>query len=73
VTDTAFFRQQPVTAKARAIDVGVNYFNTAVQYGNGQSEKKSRPYPAKPQTDQQPVRCNRGAGGLSGTGLWRDV
>ena len=24
---------------ARAIDVGVNYFDTAVQYGNGESEK----------------------------------
>ena len=26
-------------AIARAIDVGVNYFDTAVQYGNGESEK----------------------------------
>jgi L-galactose dehydrogenase/L-glyceraldehyde 3-phosphate reductase len=26
-------------AVARAIDVGVNYFDTAVQYGNGESEK----------------------------------
>ena len=24
---------------ARAIDAGVNYFDTAVQYGNGESEK----------------------------------
>src|SRR6516225_216767 len=24
---------------ARAIDIGVNYFDTAVQYGNGESEK----------------------------------
>ena len=26
-------------AVARALDVGVNYFDTAVQYGNGESEK----------------------------------
>src|SRR5215813_7461654 len=26
-------------AVARAIDVGVNYFDTAVQYGDGESEK----------------------------------
>src|ERR1700739_3603038 len=26
-------------AVARALDVGVNYFDTAVQYGNGKSEK----------------------------------
>src|ERR1700761_4805102 len=26
-------------AIARALDVGVNYFDTAVQYGNGESEK----------------------------------
>ena len=26
---------------ARAIDTGVNYFDTAVQYGNGRSEKIS--------------------------------
>ncbi len=26
-------------AIARAFDVGVNYFDTAVQYGNGESEK----------------------------------
>ena len=28
-------------AVARAIAVGVNYFDTAVQYGNGESEKNS--------------------------------
>src|SRR5262245_40143452 len=26
-------------AVARALEVGVNYFDTAVQYGNGESEK----------------------------------
>src|SRR5881275_2100853 len=26
-------------AVARALDAGVNYFDTAVQYGNGESEK----------------------------------
>jgi hypothetical protein len=37
----------------RAIAAGVNYFDTAVQYGNGESEKESRPRPAKAQTRQR--------------------
>ena len=31
-------------AIARALEVGVNYFDTAVQYGNGESEKNSAVY-----------------------------
>jgi aryl-alcohol dehydrogenase-like predicted oxidoreductase len=33
---------------ARAIAAGVNYFDTAVQYGNGESEK-NRPRPTQPE------------------------
>ena len=38
---------------ARAIASGVNYFDTAVQYGNGESEKNSRTHPAKAQTGER--------------------
>ena len=36
-------------AVARALDAGVNYFDTAVQYGDGEFGKESRPRAAKPQ------------------------
>jgi aryl-alcohol dehydrogenase-like predicted oxidoreductase len=38
---------------ARAIAAGVNYFDTAVQYGNGRIGKESRPRPTKAQTGQR--------------------
>ena len=37
---------------ARAIASGVNYFDTAVQYGNGESQR-IRPHSAKAQTGQR--------------------
>jgi hypothetical protein len=52
---------------ARAIAAGMNYFDTAVQYGNGESESdrrcrsptcggETRPAPAGKETDSEPGR-----------------
>ena len=41
---------------ARAIAAGVNYFDTAVQYGNGESEKNLGRILAKAQTGQRSRR-----------------
>jgi len=38
---------------ARAIDAGVNYFDTAVQYGDGEFREKSRLCLAKAETGQR--------------------
>ena len=41
---------------ARAIAAGINYFDTAVQYGNGESEKKSWPHPTTTEASQRSRR-----------------
>jgi len=52
---------------ARAIAAGVNYFDTAVQYGNGESGKESRPHSARTQTRR---RGRRHQGPAAGRRLW---
>ena len=41
---------------ARAIDAGVNYFDTAVQYGNGESEKNLGRNPATTKASERDRR-----------------